>query len=126
MVVYKMFVGIWAQIDSFQKQDYKTNSSITAPGKIMWWENFVFEFPMPLFVLFFLFFKVISLSHSHQIFLLFKGSKSDIYFHHESLGIPCGIYIWLNYGKLPIFDHFSLTDMSVSNSYPIKVSLFLT
>lgn len=116
MAVYKMFIGIWAQIDSFQKQDYKTNSSISALRKVMWWENFVFELPMPLFVLFFLFFKVISLSHSHQIFFLSKGSKSIIYFHHESLGIPCGNCIWLNYGKLPIFDHFLLTDMSVSYS----------
>lgn len=91
--------GIGAQIASFQKQDHKTNSSITALRKIMWWENFLFELPMTLFVLFF-FFKVISLSHSHQIFLLFKGSQSVIYFHHESLGIPWGICIPLNYGKL--------------------------
>lgn len=109
----KCSVVIGAQTDSFQKQDYKTNSSITALREIMWWENFVFEFPIPLFVLFF-FFKVISLSHSHQIFRLFKSSKSVIYFHHESLGIPCGICIWLNPEKLPIFDRFSLTDMSVS------------
>lgn len=110
----KHSVVIGAQIDSFQKQDYKRNSSITALRKITWQENFVFEFPIPLFVLFFFFFKVISLSHSHKIFLLFKGSKSVIYFHHESLGSPCGICILLNYGKLLISDHLSLTDISVS------------
>ena len=67
----KCSVVIGAQTDSFQKQDYKTNSSTTALRKIIWWENF--EFSMPLFVLFFFFFKVVFLPHSHQIIFLFEG-----------------------------------------------------
>lgn len=109
-------VVIKSQIDSFQKQDYKMSSLVTARHNWPQENSEVRELRVSHALIFaFLIFKS-NFSLFHQIFLLCKGSKSVIYFSSELPNPPSDICIRLNHKKKkwPIFDHFALMEMSVS------------